>query len=52
MFGTKESLKNKNRQGLGLFPRALLEAMERVNNMSGVKNIFSSNLVELYMGTP
>jgi len=51
MFGTKRGLQGKDSSGLGLFPRALLYAINQLNHLQQ-KHCLTTNLVELYMGQP
>ena len=49
MFGTKNSLLGKDPEGLGIMPRSILTAMERIGSQSNVETAMTVNLVELYM---
>ena len=52
MFGTKNSLLGKDPQGLGIMPRSILTAMERMNSLDNYETFMTVTLVELYMCTP
>lgn len=49
MFGTKNSLLGNEPEGLGIMPRSVLAAMERIGTQSNAETFMTVNLVELYM---